>query len=381
MMSENSTINKTFLHLEKINDFFDYFDKWYLKQPLWGVFLFTAFYMLIILRFGEYGDFYYKIVSDPFHNTINDPVQDWRISDLGHTLVIYGINMALGAKITYQHFLISELSLLTAALIGFVLLLRISQFREASAVAAFVAVILTSPALGVATEWIGDGDVLTLFCLLGVLATPNIAVLAIATFIGCLNHTAIFVLSTGFILAARHVDHPARVWRSALVFAVACVLALAIKREFFLINELHFGSRFGFYLWRGPWWFIRHAVKAAPIILWTAFGPGWLFVAVAMRHESKRFQAIVAMYIFAVCFGINFFIEDNTRVTAILAFPIMIECLRRAFAAGHQQSAPLQRWAATCMALNALLPHPMIHCGGIIFPGQHLLLLSLKYLS
>jgi hypothetical protein len=100
----------------------------------------------------------------------------------------------------------------------------------------------------------------------------------------------------------------------------------------------------------------HHAVESAPLLVVSLFAAWWIYVVVIGRDIWKRERRIVLGLAVAMAFvlAIMVFTDDETRVFALLSWPILLWSMR--WAVANVSRDRLKRVATWCLLAGVLVP-------------------------
>jgi hypothetical protein len=100
----------------------------------------------------------------------------------------------------------------------------------------------------------------------------------------------------------------------------------------------------------------RQAATSAPVLVVSLFAAWWIFVIVIAREvwvRDRRLALGLAVAV-GVVLGIMVFTDDETRVFALLSWPIMLWTIR--WAVANLRPDHLKRVALWCLLVGLLVP-------------------------
>jgi hypothetical protein len=228
------------------------------------------------------------------------------------------------------------------------------RWRHGDLAARFVAITWSSSTVPVIVlGWLGSYDVFTLVLSSALVVTESTAVSGL---LGCALAFANFeqgvvVLATLAVLAAgRQFGRLSRVATASATLVIGRVaLTLYLRANGSEADRLSYVSSFG----RRS--MIRMYLHSAPLIIATAFGAAALLVvATAMHEHLPRRDRMIWMTAFVPPFLVAMFGFDQTRVLALVSWPLLFALALTA--AKDWPTRSIQRLGTAMMGLSLLVP-------------------------
>jgi hypothetical protein len=190
---------------------------------------------------------------------------------------------------------------------------------------------LASPLSDVLLSGIGmqDAWLFAAFCALVLFDRP--VVLGIAAAIAALAHPDMALLTVAAIAALRLVDprgsrpfHQVAAMSAGVVIGALGTFTWEVHAGGGALPDGSFIGQYGLGAIAGDW------LHAAAAWTWSAFGAAWLFVFVVAHSTWHRRAGIVTLIAVAVSTAMSVITLDETRIFALLTWPLLLWWLRRA---------------------------------------------------
>jgi hypothetical protein len=212
------------------------------------------------------------------------------------------------------------------------------------------ALLATASTTTVVLAWTGSYDVFTvvLASFLVVVRSPRLAALiGVLLAASALEHGAIIVaLLLALALAGIQGEPRALAATACGLLAGGIALVVWLRWQHVVNGRAYWLSNYGIR------YFLDMAVHSWPLLLFSLFGAAWPLAAAALAAVEPR-RRLVAACVLAAPIIPMLVSEDETRVFAVLSFPILLALV---VAAADRAPALVQRAAVASVALAVVIP-------------------------
>lgn len=273
---------------------------------------------------GFMGDMWHVgllMAQDPFVNVLPNPISHYLFWNWLGPFLAWCLHIKTLPEIFTMHLLFS---------IGFTWIMFKGFFKHLSGDAARIALIIFMllPVSGTAYYWIGKDSITLFFMAVILYGMDSWCVLIIAGIALGMNHfeQSLFAFGAlGVVLMCSRWNAPNK---EALKKSLISVLLGIVLGKCVLIALFHGlniplrAGRVSFIL--GHYHdFVKEFLAHAPIMLYSVLGLGWVIALFYIQHEKK------VLPFFIVLIGLltlQLFVDDQTRVLAIITFPLIAVC-------------------------------------------------------